>query len=157
VIQSYGSELKEVEATLEGTRFSVELDGQIHWFTTSLLGAFHAQNLLACIHVARSFGMDIEEIKEAISTISPVEHRLSPIRAGGKLILDDSYNGNKEGMEAFDIVIITGSANAQTLLHELKKPKVHLLKDKSQLEELLAKETASGDLILFSNDAPSYI
>lgn len=194
VIQSFGSELKEVEATLEGTRFSVELDGQIHWFTTSLLGAFHAQNLLACIHVARSFGMDIEEIKEAINTISPVEHRLSPIRAGGKLILDDSYNGNKEGMEAsyrlvathkgrkvlvtpgiiestteenqalakvmdeiFDIVIITGSANAQTLLHELKKPKVHLLKDKSQLEELLAKETASGDLILFSNDAPSYI
>jgi len=194
VIQAFGSELKEVEASLEGTRFSVEIDGQIHSFETALLGAFHAQNLLACIHVARTFGMGIDEIKEAINTLTPVEHRLNPMRAGGKLILDDSYNGNKEGMEAsyrlvasyegrkilitpgiiestiednqalakvmdevFDIVIITGSVNAQTLLHELKKPKVHLLKDKSQLESLLANETTSGDLILFSNDAPSFI
>jgi UDP-N-acetylmuramoyl-tripeptide--D-alanyl-D-alanine ligase len=194
VVKSFGNELKEVEATLEGTRFSVELDGHVYWFETVLLGAFHAQNLLACIHAARALGMSIEAIQEAINSLTPVPHRLSPMRVGGKLILDDSYNGNREGMEAsyrlasthkgrkilitpgiiestpeenqalgkvmngvFDIVIITGSANAQTLLKELKNPKVHLLKDKSQLESLLARETTSGDLILFSNDAPSYI
>ena len=194
VIKSFGNELKEVDASLDGTRFSIELDGEIYWFETKLLGAFNAQNLLACIHVARSLGMSIEAIQEAIKSLAPVAHRLNPMRVGGKLILDDSYNGNREGMEAsyhlvathkgrkilitpgiiestpeenqslakvmdrvFDIVIITGSANAQILLKELKRPKVHLLKDKSQLESLLAKESASGDLILFSNDAPSFI
>lgn len=193
-IKLFGDEIKEIQATLEGTRFKVVLDNKEYWFQTALLGDFHAQNLLACIHVARFFGMDVQSIQKAISSLKPVPHRLEPMEAGGKFILDDSFNGNRQGMEAsyrlanlhngrkvlvtpgivestkeenealakvmnevFDIVIITASTNAQALLKWLKKPKVHLLKDKSRLEELLAKETASGDLILFSNDAPSYV
>jgi UDP-N-acetylmuramyl pentapeptide synthase len=32
-----------------------------------------------------------------------------------------------------------------------------VLKDKQELESILAKETKSGNLILFSNDAPTFI
>ena len=50
------------------------------------------------VRVAKNFGMSNEEIINAVKTLEPVEHRLQMIKAGGKLILDDGYNGNIDGM-----------------------------------------------------------
>ena len=48
--------------------------------------------------------MSIHEIKVALESLPQVEHRLQKIEAGGKLIIDDSFNGNLEGMlEAVNI------------------------------------------------------
>lgn len=95
----YGNELQNIKSTLDGLYFDVLIDGKVESFCTSLLGDFNAMNLLACIHAASS-RMDIDKIKEAISKIIGVEHRLQKIEAGGKLIIDDSFNGNYEGMVA---------------------------------------------------------
>ena len=43
--------------------------------------------------------MGVEEIKRAVRTLQPVEHRLQKIEAGGKIILDDGFNGNLDGMK----------------------------------------------------------
>lgn len=193
-VKLYGSEVTEVEATLEGTRFKMELDGKNYPFETKLLGAFNAMNIAVCIHIARHLGMSIEKIQEKVQSLKSVEHRLSRLDAGGKIIIDDSFNGNFEGMkgsyelvsnyagrkvlitpgivesteednralarvmnEIFDVVMITGSLNASLLVEELIKPEIHVLKDKTMMEEILAEETMAGDLILFSNDAPGFI
>ena len=50
------------------------------------------------ILTALELGMSIEEIKVALHDIQPVEHRLQMMKAGGKIIIDDSFNGNLEGM-----------------------------------------------------------
>jgi UDP-N-acetylmuramyl pentapeptide synthase len=55
------------------------------------LGEFNAMNILACIHVASVF-MSLDEIKKAVANLSGVNHRLQRIYAGGKLIIDDSFN-----------------------------------------------------------------
>jgi UDP-N-acetylmuramoyl-tripeptide--D-alanyl-D-alanine ligase len=55
-------------------------------------------NIAVAVRVAKSFGMSDEEIGEAVKKLEPVEHRLQMIKAGGKLILDDGYNGNIDGM-----------------------------------------------------------
>ena len=48
--------------------------------------------------------MSVHEIKMALCTLPQVEHRLQKIEAGGKIIIDDSFNGNLEGMlEAINI------------------------------------------------------
>ena len=39
-------------------------------------------------------GMSIDEIKIALDEIDAVPHRLQKIVAGGKIIVDDSFNGN---------------------------------------------------------------
>lgn len=93
----YGDELHNVKSTLDGLYFDVEIQAKVESFFTPLLGAFNASNLLACIKVALSF-MSIEDIKLAISKLQGVEHRLQKIEAGGKIIIDDSFNGNFEGM-----------------------------------------------------------
>ncbi|KFL35265.1 UDP-N-acetylmuramoylalanyl-D-glutamyl-2, 6-diaminopimelate--D-alanyl-D-alanine ligase [Sulfurospirillum sp. SCADC] len=194
MIHSFGSELSDIEATLQGLSFNMLLDGVKEHFTCKLLGAFNAINIAAAIHVARSLGLDLSVIKEAVSNLQSVEHRLQKIEAGGKLIIDDSYNGNLEGMlssydlvathvgrkviitpgivestqaanatlaqkidDVFDLVILTGKANVEVLdLHVNKAQKI-ILSDKSKLQETLAEQTHAGDVILFSNDAPTFI
>ncbi len=190
----YGNNISNIEATLEGLHFDLTIDGKEESFQAPLLGAFHAINLTAAIMIARELGLEIPQIKKALLGLKQVEHRLQKIEAGGKLIIDDSFNGNFEGMRAsyelvrqfpgrkilitpgiiesdeasnsklahimdsiFDTVIITGSTNAEVLYREIKKAKKLLLKDKSRMEETLSQHTASGDLILFSNDAPTFI
>lgn len=55
-------------------------------------------NIAVAVRIAREFGMSHEEIVNAVEVLEPVEHRLQLIKAGGKIILDDGYNGNIDGM-----------------------------------------------------------
>lgn len=58
--------------------------------------------------------------------------------------------------ECFDLAIITAQINAEIFKKELKIQTI-ILKEKTELIKVLAKETQNGDLILFSNDAPSFM
>ncbi|WP_460178583.1 Mur ligase family protein [Campylobacter concisus] len=189
-VEIYDENLKDINANLDGISFM--LDGKN--YASPLLGKFNATNLAVCIKVARYLKMSDEAIDSALSKMKNVEHRLSKIEAGGKLIIDDSFNGNFSGMSAsyelvstyagrkvlltpgivesdaeqnanlakvineiFDLVIITSSLNAEVLLKHIVKPKIIILKDKNKMQEILAQNTHAGYLILFSNDAPSFI
>ncbi len=192
-IEIFGNDIKIKKADLEGITFSIDIDGKEEEFFAPLLGSFNAINLTASIKVAIYLGVSIENIKKALQTIPQVEHRLQKIEAGGKIIIDDSFNGNLEGMtnsyeivknhkgrkiiitpgivestkeaniklakkidEIFDLVIITGELNSKILDENINKEKI-ILKDKANLQDILAQKTKAGDLILFSNDAPSFI
>ncbi len=190
----FGEDIKNIKATLDGLEFDLLIDKKWRHFSSPLLGSFNATNLTASILVAHKLGIKIEDIQKEIKKLKPVDHRLQKIEAGGKLIVDDSFNGNFEGMvvsydlmssysgkkivvtpgviesdcesniklaqkidEVFDTVIITGRANASILYENIHKAKKILLTDKEKLEETLAEETMPGDLVLFSNDAPTFI
>ncbi len=190
----FGDKIKDVKASIDGTYFTLNINGKDEQFFTPILGAFNATNLSVCILVALNLGLDLKAIKERISKLKSVEHRLQRLDAGGKIIIDDSFNGNFNGMSSsyglvsqyegrkvlvtpgivestkedneklakiindiFDVVIITGSLNAQILAIHIKKPEVLSLKQKTKMQEMLGEVTRAGDLILFSNDAPEFI
>lgn len=190
----FGDNIQNIHATLEGTSFDLLIEGEWISFTCNLLGAFNAINLAAAIHVAYALGMPLKQIQTAVSSLKSVEHRLQKIEAGGKLIIDDSFNGNLEGMLSsydlvathkgrkviitpgiiestpesntrlgqkidalFDVVILTGKTNTALLSDIIQRPEKIILHDKSELQSLLAQTTRAGDVILFSNDAPSFI
>ncbi len=103
-ITKYPSELNVVQSDLNGIWFDLSIDGEIHHFHAPVLGKFNAINLTSVILMAKELGMSIDEIKMALDKLEAVEHRLHLSKAGGKLILDDSFNGNLEGMlEACEI------------------------------------------------------
>ena len=103
-IIKYPNNLHIVKSNLDGIWFDVEVDGKIEHFHAPILGNFNAINLTAVILVSHYLGMSIDEIKMSLGTLPQVEHRLQKIEAGGKIIIDDSYNGNLEGMlEAVNI------------------------------------------------------
>ncbi|MDD5717323.1 MAG: UDP-N-acetylmuramoyl-tripeptide--D-alanyl-D-alanine ligase [Sulfuricurvum sp.] len=94
----FGDEIQNLTATLEGTDFDLEVQGTVYHFHTSVLGAFQTININAAILIASQMGMNGEEIVQAVENLKSVEHRLERIDAGGKIILDDGYNGNIDGM-----------------------------------------------------------
>lgn len=103
-IVKFPDNLNVTMSNLDGIWFDLEVDGKIEHFHAPILGAFNAVNLAACILVAKEFGMSVDEIKISMDKLKPVEHRLQKIEAGGKVIVDDSFNGNLEGMiEAVNI------------------------------------------------------
>lgn len=94
----FGDEVLNTNATLEGTDFDLTVGGELQHFHTSVLGGFQTINLNAAILIAEQMGMHTSEIVQAVENLKSVEHRLERIDAGGKIILDDSYNGNIDGM-----------------------------------------------------------
>lgn len=190
----FGDEVQNVNATLNGTDFDLAFDEGTLSLHTDVLGKFQTMNIAVAVRIAKSFGMSDEEITRAVAKLEPVEHRLQLIKAGGKLILDDGYNGNIDGMlegvrlcslhegrkvivtpglvessdelnlklinainDVFDIVIVTGSLNAELFKKNLRVKNKVMLADKSSLTAVLGNQTASGDIILFANDAPNFI
>jgi UDP-N-acetylmuramoyl-tripeptide--D-alanyl-D-alanine ligase len=97
-IVKFPNNLNITMSNLDGIWFDIEVDGKQEHFHAPILGSFNAVNLTACILMAKELGMSIDQIKIALDKIKPVEHRLQKIEAGGKVIIDDSFNGNFEGM-----------------------------------------------------------
>jgi len=182
--------IEDVSSTLDGVSFT--LDGVR--YSANILGEFNAMNLAAAILVAKELGLDDEMIQKQLSTLQPVEHRLQRIDAGGKVILDDSFNGNIDGMmasfdlastyqgrkviitpglvevddelniqvakranEVFDIVIVSGELNYKIFQEYVDSNKLLKLESKDKMQDMLVQHTQAGDLILFANDAPSFV
>jgi UDP-N-acetylmuramoyl-tripeptide--D-alanyl-D-alanine ligase len=94
----FGNEISDVDATLDGIDFAIDIDGEKLDLHTNILGAFQTMNIAVAVRIAKLFGMSDEEIVKAVERLEPVEHRLQLIKAGGKIIIDDGYNGNIDGM-----------------------------------------------------------
>jgi UDP-N-acetylmuramoyl-tripeptide--D-alanyl-D-alanine ligase len=104
-VDFFGENLENIVADINGTDFSLQFDGNDIRFQTELLGGFVAENIHSVIKVALDFGFSIDEVRKAVLKLEPVSNRLQKIKAGGKIILDDGYNSNFDGMkEAFRIV-----------------------------------------------------
>lgn len=93
----FGENLEVKESNLEGTCFTVHTS-QAYELSTKVLGGFQTININAAVLVCEALGLSHEEIVNAVASLDSVEHRLQRIDAGGKIILDDGYNGNIDGM-----------------------------------------------------------
>lgn len=103
-IEEFPNNLHIVKSNLDGLWFDMGLNGKVEHFYAPILGSFNAINLAAVVLVATHLGMSVLEINEALTTLPQVEHRLQKMEANGKIIIDDSFNGNLEGMlEAINI------------------------------------------------------
>ena len=113
-ITTFPNNLKIIKSDLNGISFSIDIDNQNHIFTADILGSFNAINLGVVILIAHKLGMSIEQIQESFKTLKSVDHRLQKIEAGGKIILDDSFNGNLEGM--LEAVQISSTHNGRKVI-----------------------------------------
>ena len=189
-VHTFGKEISGVKATLDGLDF--EMDNE--HYHANILGAFNAMNLGLSIKVAKVLDIDEESIKKQLNTLEPTAHRLQRMDAGGKVIIDDSFNGNIDGMmegfnlastysgrkvlitpglvevddefnvqvakradEVFDVVVLTGDLNYRIFQKNVDESKLVKLESKDKMQEMLIEQTQAGDLILFANDAPSFI
>ncbi len=67
---------------------------------SQLTGAFNFSNLSAAAALGLHFGMNAQEIKEAIESYQPTNMRSQIMEKGGKTLVLDTYNANPSSMAA---------------------------------------------------------
>jgi len=97
--------IKDIESSLNGLKWKLEIDNKLYDFECNILGSFNVINISLSIFMAHSLGMSIEKIQQKVAKLQSVPHRLQKIEVGGKVIIDDSFNGNLEGMiESYNLI-----------------------------------------------------
>lgn len=98
IVTVYSKYVSNIKADLNSTSWDLLVGDEKIRLETKILGSFNAYNISAAFFMAKELGVDTEKLKETVKNLQPVEHRLQKIEAGGKLIIDDSFNGNLKGM-----------------------------------------------------------
>lgn len=84
-----------------GSEFDMVLGKDKVHCETTLLGEHNISNILLSSVVAYELGVGAEQIKNAISKLTPPAHRLAIVPSSNSLtIIDDAYNGSVEGARA---------------------------------------------------------
>lgn len=84
-----------------GSTFKMKgMDGREYTFTTRLMGKHNVQNIAGAIAVANTLGIAMEKLVYPVRQLESVPHRLQLLNQGERIVLDDSYNSNKNGFMA---------------------------------------------------------
>ena len=90
-----------VTVSQNGTEFDVVTpDGERARFKMKLVGIHNVINVAGAIAVAHKMGISLEELKNPVRKIQPVEHRMELRQNGNVTIIDDAYNSNPVGSKA---------------------------------------------------------
>jgi len=93
--------VKSVATDLSGTQLVLAHGDSEIKATSQLLGLHQVGPLAAAAEIAASFGLTNTQIKAGLEATKPFDHRLEPKEDGaGVITLDDSYNGNPDGVKA---------------------------------------------------------
>ena len=91
-----------------GSEFDVKLGNEIVRLSTKLLGMHSIINITGAAAIAHSLGVGTDDIKFAVASLKPTEHRLElKSSVNGSLLIDDAYNANPEG--CLEAVRVLGS------------------------------------------------
>ncbi len=89
-----------------GSEFEIDLSGETVKLSTKLLGVHSIVNIIGAVAIAHSLGLSNQEIKYAVASLKPYEHRLEmKSSVSGSIMIDDAYNANPEGcIEAVNVL-----------------------------------------------------
>jgi UDP-N-acetylmuramoyl-tripeptide--D-alanyl-D-alanine ligase len=125
--------VSDVKVSKDGLSFELAGNKEKLKIKSKLLGQHQIAPLALAAFLGKKYGLSDEQITSGIAKIEPFEHRMKPYELSGAWVIDDTYNGNIEGMKA-----------GLALLAELKaKRKIYItpgLVDQGAEEERVHKE-----------------
>ncbi len=95
-----GWKVSGIKVDINGVRFRLTKDGQYLDLHSGLLGRHQIGPLAAAAVIAHDLGLAKARIEHGIAQTKPFEHRMQPRRLGSAWIIDDTYNGNIDGIKA---------------------------------------------------------
>lgn len=98
--QVLGWKIEKPRTSLKGTGFTMIKGRSKMEISSGLLGLHNVPKLALSAALARSLGCTKKQTEQALKSTQPVDHRLQPHTVGGATILDDTYNGNIDGVIA---------------------------------------------------------
>lgn len=100
-----GWKVSDVKVTLDGTRFTLKSAKTSLKLHSGLLGRHQIGPLSAVAVLALELGLTTKQVETGIAKTTSFEHRMQPYPLGGAWIIDDSYNGNLEGVRAGTVLL----------------------------------------------------
>ncbi len=104
--QTYGLEggrswhVSDVHISAEHTMFTLMHNSQKLTIESKLLGRHQIAPLALAAVIALGMGLNAVEVETANAAVTPYEHRMSSYFINGATVIDDTYNGNLEGIMA---------------------------------------------------------
>tara|TARA_R100001129_G_scaffold65998_1_gene45045 strand:- start:1285 stop:2691 length:1407 start_codon:yes stop_codon:yes gene_type:complete len=92
----------DVVSSIEGTSFTLEVDGARLAVQVRILGEHHVSNVLAALAAAREFGVPMERAIAALGEVARAERwRMELLDPGtGFTVINDAYNASPDSMSA---------------------------------------------------------
>lgn len=98
--QALGWKVSGVQLSLDGTKFTLAKGKQKIALHSGLLGRHNIGPLALAATLGMELDLTAQEVQMGIAKTVPYEHRMQPYKLGGAWIIDDTYNGNLEGVRA---------------------------------------------------------
>ena len=98
--------ITNIVSSRNGSQFDLNLKDETITLSTKLLGSHSIVNIAGAAALAHSLGVNANDIKFAVSSLKPTEHRLElKSSVNRSLLIDDAYNANPEGsVEAVNVL-----------------------------------------------------
>jgi UDP-N-acetylmuramoyl-tripeptide--D-alanyl-D-alanine ligase len=152
-----GWKTENIAVAIDGTSFNLIKKQKILHLQSGLVGQHQVGFLAFVATIALEFGMTDKQVVDALARTVPFEHRMQPYQLAGAWIIDDTYNGNLEGIRAGTQLLASLTADRKIYVtpglvdqgEETKK--VHI-----EMGHLIAK--AKPDMVvLMKNSVSAYI
>ncbi len=95
-----GWKVEDVAVSLDGTGFGLKKGRQTLQLKSGLIGRHQVGYLALAAALAMELGLTAEQVTAGIAKTVPFEHRMQPYQLAGAWVVDDTYNGNLEGLRA---------------------------------------------------------
>lgn len=95
-----GWKVSDVKTDITGLRFTLGKGKRHLKLQSGLLGRHNIGPLSFAAGLAADFGIADKAIVDAVAKTAPFEHRMQPYQLNGAWVIDDTYNGNIEGIRA---------------------------------------------------------
>jgi UDP-N-acetylmuramoyl-tripeptide--D-alanyl-D-alanine ligase len=89
-----------IKVSLDGLSFKIQKGDKVLQIKSRLLGKHQVAPLAMAAVLADRLGLSERQIEKGVTTVPAFEHRMKPYQLSGAWIIDDTYNGNIEGMKA---------------------------------------------------------
>ncbi len=91
---------RDIKIEVNKTSFNLVNEDRSLKLTSRLLGKHQVGVLAAAALIAMQLGLSDKQIITGIANTAPFDHRMQPYKLGGAWIIDDTYNGNIDGIKA---------------------------------------------------------
>lgn len=155
--EALGWKVSEIELSVNGTSFLLSKGKRQLSFHSGLLGTHNVGSLAFVAVLALELGLTELQVRAGIAKTVPFEHRMQPYQMSGGWIIDDTYNGNIEGVRAGTALLRALPATRKMyvtpgLVDQGKEAKrVHI-----EMGELIAAAQPEA-VVLMKNSATTYI
>lgn len=105
---SFDYSIEDISYGRNGSSFTVSLGEEKISLNSKLLGLHSIINITGAVALAYKLGVSADDIKYAVASLKPTEHRLEmKPYLNGSVMIDDAYNANPEG--SIEAVRVLGS------------------------------------------------